>query len=48
MTFNELSELLTEKEKTYELIFVYQGSGHGIDELVDTDGYLVTLATYIE
>jgi hypothetical protein len=47
MTFNELEELLTEKEKDMELIFVGDGIEAGIDELIDTDEMLVRLTSNI-
>ncbi len=47
MTFNELEDLLTEKEKDFELIFVGDGIEAGIDELIDTDEMLVRLASNI-
>ncbi len=47
MTFNELGELLTEKEKNMELVFVGDGIEAGIDELIDTTEGLVRIASAI-
>ncbi len=47
MTLNELAELLTEKEKNMELVFVGNGIEAGIDELIDTDEGLVRIASNI-
>lgn len=47
MNLNELNELLSEKEKTYELIFTTGEHDYGIDELIDADNGLVTLASEI-
>ena len=47
MTFNELEELLSSKEKDMELVFIGDGIEVGIDELIDTDDFLVKLASAI-